>query len=158
MLNRAFLLLLSSSFYLELEIQKEDLKRDFVSFFFWNDLMTYFFAEGHIYVILNKLAQLSTKDYNSEGTACNQETLRNFWFYKIKIVQSFEAVHIWHKFIVCMKTLIAIFGLMVCLCFPFHSASTKKVALSRNIQNQVLKPFLYRATFHSTVLLWEQLG
>ena len=48
----------------------------------------------HIYVILNKLAQLSTKDYNSEGTACNQETLRNFWFYKIKIVQSFEAVHI----------------------------------------------------------------
>ena len=109
----------------------------------FNVIMTYFFAEGHIYVILNKLAQLSTKDYNSEGTACNQETLRNFWFYKIKIVQSFEAVHIWHKFIVCMKTLIAIFGLMVCLCFPFHSASTKKVmwvcissiALSPNIQN-----------------------
>ena len=31
--------------------------------------MTYFFAEGHIYVILNKLAKLSTKDYNAEGTA-----------------------------------------------------------------------------------------
>ena len=32
-------------------------------------IMTYFFAEGHIYVILNKLAKLSTKDYNAEGTA-----------------------------------------------------------------------------------------
>jgi hypothetical protein len=32
-------------------------------------ICTYFFAEGHIYVILNKLAKLSTKDYNAEGTA-----------------------------------------------------------------------------------------
>ena len=32
-------------------------------------IMTYFFAEGHIYVIINKLAQSSTKDYNAEGTA-----------------------------------------------------------------------------------------
>ena len=31
--------------------------------------MTYFFSSGKLYVILNKLQKLSTKDYNAEGTA-----------------------------------------------------------------------------------------
>ena len=58
------------------------------------------------------------------------------------------------KFIICMKT---------CLCIPFNSASLKRkkvmqvcissIALSRNIQKQVLKPFLSRATLHTIVLI-----
>jgi DNA-binding MarR family transcriptional regulator len=32
-------------------------------------IMTYFFYEGKIYVILNKLQKLSTEDYDSQGTA-----------------------------------------------------------------------------------------
>ena len=32
-------------------------------------IMTYFFVDGKILVILNKLQKLSTKDYNGEGTA-----------------------------------------------------------------------------------------
>ena len=32
-------------------------------------IMTYFFSSGKLYVILNKLQKLSTKDYNAEGTA-----------------------------------------------------------------------------------------
>ena len=32
-------------------------------------ICTYFFFDGKIYVILNKLQKLTTEDYNSEGTA-----------------------------------------------------------------------------------------
>ena len=38
------------------------------------------------------------------------------------------------------------------------SVCISSIALSRNIQNQVLKPFLSRATFHTMALLWERLG
>ena len=85
-------------------------------------IMTYFFAERHIYILLNNLAKLTTKDYNLEGTAsmvirtlCETLVLKHFVY---------DGGRLSGKFIICMKTLIAIFRSMVC--FPFHSASTKK--------------------------------
>ena len=94
--------------------------------------MTYFFAEGHIYVILNKLAKLSTKDYNSEGTGSMviKTLCETLGFTKSKLSKVlkhfvYDGGRLSGKFIICMKTLIAIFRLMVCLCFPFHSASLK---------------------------------
>ena len=68
--------------------------------------MTYFFAEGHIYVILNKLAKLSTKDYNAafcidkalHNWSSDQDTLWNLGFYKIKVNKCFEALRIWQYF------------------------------------------------------------
>ena len=94
--------------------------------------MTYFFAEGHIYVILNKLAKLSTKDYNAEGTTSMviKTLCETLGFTKSKLTNVlkhfvYDGGRLGGKFIICMKSLITIFRLMVCLWFPFHSASLK---------------------------------
>ena len=95
-------------------------------------ICTYFFAEGHIYVILNKLAKLSTKDYNAEGTASMviKTLCETLGFTKSKLTNVlkhfvYDGGRLGGKFIICMKSLITIFRLMVCLWFPFHSASLK---------------------------------
>ena len=83
--------------------------------------MTYFFAEGHIYVILNKLAKLSTQDYNSEGTASMMiktlfETL-GFTKSKLsKVLKHFvydggRTGYLSEKFIIPMYNMITIFTL-----------------------------------------------
>ena len=54
---------------------------------------------------------------------------------------------------------ILIIGLdLVCTRKKVMQVCISSIALSRNIQNQVLKPFLSRATLHTMVLLWERLG
>ena len=91
--------------------------------------MTYFFAEGHIYVILNKLAKLSTQDYNSEGTASMviKTLCETLGFTKSKLSKVlkhfvYDGGRLGGKFIICMKTLIAIFTLTVpFLCRIFNN-------------------------------------
>ena len=71
--------------------------------------MIYFFSEGHIYVILNTLAQLSTKDYNAEGTASMViktlcETL-GFITLKLSIVLKmfiYDGGRLSGKFVICI--------------------------------------------------------
>ena len=71
--------------------------------------MTYFFAEGHIYVILNKLAKLSTKDYNAEGTASMviKTLCETLGFTKLKLTNVlkhfvYDGGRLSGKFIVCI--------------------------------------------------------